>query len=328
MPEVRSPGQDLTRWKQQPPGRRTVSQICPPPRRPLTVADIRPGMENDRLGVLRDSMFQNPLIVKAELGKPRERSCSLPGVHFNYGLYVRGLDGGVPEAIGHWNVYKQQPTRSNELTRNYIAMNRGAVKAGLVTARENFLYRQLNNIHVRDQDDRRLKKEPPSVPPNMTFGIPARPSTPFFDLLQHQYQKLWVQEQKAAQKAIKMEKKHKVILGKLYETRSSQLRKYSPPVKLDALWHMPHFRKVSVTFICPFLHLRLAVLTLPGLYLLSRQLSWVGFQPPSSSSSSSSSSSIRHFRAPPHGCAPEPRMFCGRTRNQNNMLEESPGPIP
>jgi hypothetical protein len=38
-----------------------------------------------------------------------------------------------------------------------------------------------------------------------------------------------------------------VILGKLYETRSSQLRKYKPPVKLDALWHMPHFKKVSGT---------------------------------------------------------------------------------
>lgn len=37
---------------------------------------------------------------QAELGKPRERSCSLPGINFNYGLYVRGLDGGVPE--GEW----------------------------------------------------------------------------------------------------------------------------------------------------------------------------------------------------------------------------------
>lgn len=79
-----------------------------------------------------------------------------------------------PPAIGHWNVFKQQPTCPHELTRNYIAMNRGAVKAGLVTARENFLYRQLNDIRISDQDDRRLKKEPPSLPPNMTFGIRAR----------------------------------------------------------------------------------------------------------------------------------------------------------
>ncbi|KAB0379657.1 hypothetical protein FD755_007441, partial [Muntiacus reevesi] len=114
------------------------------------------------------------MIHHAELGKPRERSCSLPGINFNYGLYIRGLDGGVPEAIGHWNVYKQQPTCPHELTRNYIAMNRGAVKAGLVTARENLHYRQLNDIRISDQDDRRLKKEPPSLPPNMTFGIRAR----------------------------------------------------------------------------------------------------------------------------------------------------------
>lgn len=41
--------------------------------------------------------------------------------------------------------------------------------------------------------------------------LPAcRPSTPFFDLLQHRYQQLWVQEQKDTQKAIKLEKKHKV----------------------------------------------------------------------------------------------------------------------
>ncbi|KAH0505251.1 hypothetical protein LTLLF_177985 [Microtus ochrogaster] len=188
--------------------------------------------------------------ARAELGKPRERSCSLPGINFNYGLYIRGLDGGVPEAIGHWNVFKQQPTCPHELTRNYIAMNRGAVKAGLVTARENMLYRELNDIRISDQEERR-QKEPPSVPPNVTFGIRSRPSTPFFDLLQHRYQQLWVQEQKATQQAIKLEKKQKVYLGKLYETRSSQLRKYKPLVKLDALWHMPHFQKVSG----PFLHL-------------------------------------------------------------------------
>lgn len=80
----------------------------------------------------------------------------------------------LPLAIGHWNVFKQQPTCPHELTRDYIAMNRGAVKAGLVTARENLLYRQLNDIRISDQDDRRPKKEPPSLPPNMTFGIQAR----------------------------------------------------------------------------------------------------------------------------------------------------------
>ncbi|XP_046307675.1 cilia- and flagella-associated protein 77 isoform X2 [Marmota monax] len=175
MPEAGDSRQDLKRWKKKKQQvHRTVSQICPPPRRPLTVADIRPGMENERLGVVRDSMFQNPLIVKAELGRPRERSCSLPGIDFNYGLYIRGLDGGVPEALGHWDVFKQQPTCPQELTRNYIALNRGAVKAGLVTARENILYRQLKDIRISDKDDRRTKKDAPSLPPDMTYGIQAR----------------------------------------------------------------------------------------------------------------------------------------------------------
>lgn len=71
-------------------------------------------------------------------------------------------------------MFKQQPTCPHELTRDYIAMNRGAVKAGLVTARENLLYRQLNDIRISDQDDRRIKKEVPSLPPNMTFGVMSR----------------------------------------------------------------------------------------------------------------------------------------------------------
>lgn len=79
--------------------RRTVSQICPPPRRPLTVADIRPGMENQRLGVVRDSMFQNPLIVKVSA---RARSSPSPGADAangfqllrTSGLRVRGPGAG------------------------------------------------------------------------------------------------------------------------------------------------------------------------------------------------------------------------------------------
>lgn len=62
-----------------------------------------------------------------------------------------------------------------------------------------------------------------------------------------------------------------VILGKLYETRSSQLRKYKPPGKPDALWHMPHFQKVSLASKCPFPHLGWTPLPLPGLYLSSRR---------------------------------------------------------
>lgn len=84
-------------------------------RSPLTAgtAPVPPGPQaahgsgaSGHRGLLWDMLEQRvrdpaspPLSVlpQAELGKPREQSCNLPGLDFNYGLYVRGLDGGVPE---------------------------------------------------------------------------------------------------------------------------------------------------------------------------------------------------------------------------------------
>lgn len=71
-------------------------------------------------------------------------------------------------------MFKPQPTRHQELNRDYIATNRGAVKAGLVTARETLLYKQLNDFRVSSKDNRRYRKEPTFIPPNMTFGVQSR----------------------------------------------------------------------------------------------------------------------------------------------------------
>ncbi|KAL8174523.1 UNVERIFIED_CONTAM: hypothetical protein K2H54_048056 [Gekko kuhli] len=53
-------------------------------------------------------------------------------------------------------------------------MNRKAVQEGYVTAHEQNLYRQLKDIRLNDNDERRFKKTPPKVPPDMTYGRPAR----------------------------------------------------------------------------------------------------------------------------------------------------------
>ncbi|XP_048678621.1 cilia- and flagella-associated protein 77 isoform X2 [Caretta caretta] len=189
------------------PRRRSASQICPPPRRPRTLAEVQPGSENERLGVARDSMVQNPLIAKAEVGKPRRSCYTLPGYDFAYGLYLHGADGGVPEAIGHWHSMKPRPPSPREMPRNYIAMNRGAVKAGYVTAREYNLYHQLKDIRCNEDNESRFKRAHPRVPPDMTYGIPARPSTPFFDLLQHRYKEVWMEQQRVVANTQQVEKK-------------------------------------------------------------------------------------------------------------------------
>ncbi|XP_063001054.1 cilia- and flagella-associated protein 77 [Elgaria multicarinata webbii] len=231
--------------KEHLPRRRSASQICPPPRRPMTLAELHPGCENERLGVARESMLQNHLIAKPELGKPRRSCYTLPGHAFNYGLYVHGLDGGVPAAIGHWNVMKPRVTLAKELPRDYKAINCKALKDGFVTAHENHLYRQIKDIRLNDDDERRFKRAPPKVPADMTYGRPARPSTPFFELLQHKYKEIWMDQQRMVIKAEKAEKKEKKRRGKSYDTRTTLLRKFQPPMKAEQLWHMPHFQKVS-----------------------------------------------------------------------------------
>ncbi|XP_019331495.1 cilia- and flagella-associated protein 77 isoform X1 [Alligator mississippiensis] len=192
--------------------------------------------------ILRISQTYVPLLP--ELGKPRRSSYALPGPDFTYGLCIRGTDGGVPEAIGHWHAMKPRPPSLRERPRNYIAMNRGALKAGYVTAREFNLYRHVKDIRCKEEDGSRFKKAPPSLPPDMTFGITARPSTPIFDLLQHRYQEVWVEQQRAAAAARQAEKKE-LQKKKVCETRTTLLRKHPPPVKVDSLWHLPQFQKVA-----------------------------------------------------------------------------------
>ncbi|XP_035197597.1 cilia- and flagella-associated protein 77 [Oxyura jamaicensis] len=213
-----------------------------PPRRPLCLAEVEAGSENERLGVARDSMLRNPLILKAELGKPQRNCYTLPGFDFSYGLYIERTDGGVPEAIGHWNTIKPRTDLAPNMPRDFITMNRGALKAGYTTAREFNLYYKAKDIRRKDDEYSRFKRSPPKVPADMTYGIPARPSTPFFDVLHHKYKELWMEQQRALTAAQRVEKKKK---DKRRETRTTFLRKQPAPAKEESFWHLPHLEKVG-----------------------------------------------------------------------------------
>uniref|UniRef100_A0A8D0DRE9 Cilia- and flagella-associated protein 77 n=1 Tax=Salvator merianae TaxID=96440 RepID=A0A8D0DRE9_SALMN len=150
--------------------RASVSDFCPPPLLPVTKADILPGTENDRVGLVRDTMLQNHLILKPELGRTRRRCTKIPGSDFVYGLTLRGTDGGVPEAIGHWNAMKPTVVKKKEMPKNFIAMNYKGIKAGLFTAREHYLYRQHHEVHCKEAEANRFPKDPPRLPDAMTYG--------------------------------------------------------------------------------------------------------------------------------------------------------------
>ncbi|XP_032867964.2 cilia- and flagella-associated protein 77 [Tyto alba] len=213
-----------------------------PPRRPLSLAEVEPGSENERLGVARDSMLRNPLILKAELGKPQRNCYTLPGFDFSYGLYIHKTDGGVPEAIGHWNTVKPRTVLAQKMPRDFITMNRGALKAGYTTAHEFNLYYKAKDIRRKNDEYSYFKKCPPKLPADFTYGITTRPCTPFFDLLQHKYKELWMEQQRALTAALQVEKKKK---DKVYETRTTFLRRHPPPAKEESFWHLPHLEKVG-----------------------------------------------------------------------------------
>ncbi|NXC45505.1 CFA77 protein, partial [Penelope pileata] len=179
---------------------------------------------------------------QAELGKPQRNCYTLPGYDFPFGLYIERTDGGVPEAIGHWNTIKPRTSSNRNMPRDFITMNRGALKAGCSTAHEFNLYYKTKNILRKDTEYSRFRRSPPNVPADMTYGRPARPSTPMFDLLQHKYKELWMERQRALTVAIEVEKKMK---DRVRDNRTTLLRKNPVPPKEESFWHLPHLEKVG-----------------------------------------------------------------------------------
>ncbi|NWX19674.1 CFA77 protein, partial [Aegotheles bennettii] len=176
---------------------------------------------------------------QAEVGKPQRNCYTLPGFDFSYGLYIPRTDGGVAEAIGHWNTVKPRTGLVQKMPRDFITMNRDALKAGYTTAHEFNLYYKDKDIR-RKGDDNHFKSI--KIPADMTFGITSRPCTPFLDLLQHKYQELWMEQQRSLTATLRMEKKKN---DKVRETRTTLLRKHPPPAKEESFWHLPHLEKVG-----------------------------------------------------------------------------------
>uniref|UniRef100_A0A803JPM3 Cilia and flagella associated protein 77 n=1 Tax=Xenopus tropicalis TaxID=8364 RepID=A0A803JPM3_XENTR len=129
-------------------------------------------MENERFGVVRDSMEDNTLLQRAQLGTVRRASYPLPGADFTYGVKSYIQDGGVALALGQWNSIEAK-TRLRKLERDYVALNREAVKSGLVTAHEHQVYRNHHQIW-RPLHEGCTKPQGLNLPTNMTFGISTR----------------------------------------------------------------------------------------------------------------------------------------------------------
>ncbi|XP_053380116.1 cilia- and flagella-associated protein 77-like [Mercenaria mercenaria] len=170
------------------------------------------------LGINRETMLQNELLLRTELGKPKRRGVIVPA-GLTYGRPNALRDGGSTEALHGWPTLSSTtlPFKQKEKTaqRDFMALNRAAVSAD-------------------------------------------KPSTPIFDLLEHKYQDKWLQERRKLELAKRQEESkmgrsthsagilgslQKRSPGQVYETRASLLRTYQNPVDADPLWQMPRFTK-------------------------------------------------------------------------------------
>ncbi|KAJ3009593.1 hypothetical protein HKX48_007861, partial [Thoreauomyces humboldtii] len=113
--------------------------------------------------------------------------------------------------LQHWHVHSlPKHAGSTPKTLDYIAMNRGAAKEGILNSRELRRYRQLNPISVtvtthdpqsnlENGNGRSASYRKAPIPsdndPRFTYGKPTRPSTPVGDLMTDKYQREWSLQQ-------------------------------------------------------------------------------------------------------------------------------------
>ena len=86
-----------------------------------------------------------------------------------------------------------------KLVRDFIELNKRALKAGCVTTKQNDQFRSMNDIRRKVLIDNSasqgsIKQNQMQFPADMVFGVPHRPSTPIHDVLEHKYLRDWLKE--------------------------------------------------------------------------------------------------------------------------------------
>ena len=197
-------------------------------------------------GVMRET--NNYLLLKAEIGKPLKRGILLPPDPFTYGRNSHGKVLGASDTFNWCANLKPLNHKEKKGVRDFISLNKAATNAGLVTAQEHFQYRATHQLPPL-KNKREIKcNSVNDAPTNVVYGVPTKPSTPLFDLLEYKYQEKWQEEMRLydlARRQIRKER-NPVPQRSYRETRASRLRRYSPPVDPPPLWQMSRFQKNSL----------------------------------------------------------------------------------
>ncbi|XP_076587689.1 cilia- and flagella-associated protein 77 [Chaetodon auriga] len=206
-------------------------------------------MSSPKVGVVRDSMLTNPLLVKAPLGQTRSRGLSGPGPDFTFGTSSSShRDGGVAEALSSWTVQSRCADSARSVPPDFVSLNRDAVKSGLVTSKELGQYRAWRGV-ARTQKPAPKHKEGRAsqspAGPDITFGVRNRAPSPLSHLLSHQYARRWLDQQLSGNQTSNHKQLQRVKPGYIPDTRSSLLRRSralpvtQTPFKLSCFTQVP-----------------------------------------------------------------------------------------
>lgn len=191
-------------------------------------------MSSPRVGVVRDSMFNNPRIVKAPLGQSRSRGFSVPGPDFTFGVSSSHDQGGVAQVLSSWRVASHHGPSAPVLPPvvDFVALNQDAVKSGIVTAKQLSQYRARRPCRPQRITEQQRRAQPiteqqrKGLVPDIVFGLTNRPDSPLDRLLAHEYGHRWIRDQlKRNQTETQRLSAARMKLGSISETRTSLLRK-------------------------------------------------------------------------------------------------------
>jgi len=194
------------------------------------------------IGEQRDTMLQSELQILSELGKPHRRGHKLPPESFTYGISMPRRDRGVAEAMSHMVEKERAANPDFEFVRDYSALNKAALEAGMISAKDQSRFRSVHDIKkkvfIRDVKS----KKPIKFSDDMVFGTPCRPSTPIAEVLEHRFLQRWVETMQAKEASAKKERADAANAFKgSYHTKSSLLRQAKIPVDPKPLWKLSKF---------------------------------------------------------------------------------------
>ncbi|XP_075881606.1 cilia- and flagella-associated protein 77 isoform X2 [Nelusetta ayraudi] len=211
-------------------------------------------MASRRMGVVRESMLTNPLIMKAPLGQTMSRGLFRPDPDFIFGTSkIKIKEGGVAEVLTSWSAHTAHPALSAPPPPNIVALNRDAVKSGMVTAKEVSEYRAQRAMFVGQDYTPKPRKGQRSQSrqlPDITFGVATcRSSSPLSDLLSHQYGRRWIDEQLnrnlPSNDKEQQRLRARVKPGSIPDTRTSLLRRSQPLPFTETPFKLLRFTQVG-----------------------------------------------------------------------------------